>query len=120
MEANKMDKLRIGIVGVGGIANGKHMPSLAKLKSVEMVAFCDLISERAVAGARKYGIPGAAVYTDYRELIARPDIDIVHVLTPNKLHAEISIAALEAGKHVMCEKPMAIHYAEAKAMVDAA
>lgn len=115
-----MDKVRIGIVGVGGIANGKHMPSLSKIKNVEMVAFCDIIEERAVEGAKKFGTPDAKVYTDYRELIARKDIDIVHVLTPNKFHSEITVAALEAGKHVMCEKPMAINYAGAKAMIEAA
>lgn len=115
-----MDKFRVGIIGVGGIANGKHMPSLAKLPHVEMVAFCDIIEERAQEGKAKYGTPDAEVYTDYRKLLERKDIDVVHICTPNKWHSEMTVAALEAGKHVMCEKPMAINYAEAKAMVDAA
>ncbi|HHV55579.1 MAG TPA: Gfo/Idh/MocA family oxidoreductase [Firmicutes bacterium] len=118
--SRKSDKVRVGIIGVGGIANGKHMPSLAKLPNVEMVAFCDIIEERAVEGAKKYGTPDAKVYTDYRELLERDDIDVVHVLTPNNLHSKMTVDALEAGKHVMCEKPMAKTYAEAKAMVDAA
>ena len=115
-----MDKVRIGIIGCGGIANGKHMPSLKKLADVEMVAFCDIIVERAEKAAKEYGVEGAKVYTDYHELIARDDIDVVHVLTPNREHSQITVDALNAGKHVMCEKPMAINSAEAKRMLDAA
>ncbi len=115
-----MDKVRIGIIGCGGIANNKHMPALKKIKAVEMVAFCDIVIERAEKAAKDFGIEGAAVYTDYKELIARDDIDVVHVLTPNKQHSFITVDALEAGKHVMCEKPMAINSAEAKKMLDAA
>ena len=115
-----MDKVRIGIIGCGGIANGKHMPSLKKLPDVEMVAFCDIIVERAEKAARDYGVEGAKVYTDYHELLAREDIDVVHVLTPNREHSQITVEALNAGKHVMCEKPMAINSAEAKKMLDAA
>jgi predicted dehydrogenase len=118
--SSKNEKVRVGIIGVGGIANGKHMPNLAKLPNVEMVAFCDIIEERAEQGAKQYGTPDAKVYTDYRDLIARDDIDVVHVCTPNREHSFITIDALEAGKHVMCEKPMAKTYAEAKAMVEAA
>ena len=115
-----MDKVRIGIIGCGGIANGKHMPSLKKLADVEMVAFCDIIVERAEKAAKEYGVEGAKVYTDYHDLIARDDIDVVHVLTPNREHSQITVDALNAGKHVMCEKPMAINSAEAKRMLDAA
>jgi len=115
-----MEKLKVGIIGCGGIANGKHMPSIAKIPEAEMVAFCDIIVERAEAAAANYGTPDAKVYVDYRELLADPSIDVVHILTPNNLHAPMTVAALEAGKHVMCEKPMAITGAEAKAMVDAA
>jgi len=111
---------RIGIIGCGGIANGKHLPSLSKLNNVQLVAFCDIIEERAEEAAGKYGGSEAKVYSDYRELLADGTIDIVHVLTPNISHAEISIAALEAGKHVMCEKPMAKTSAEARDMVEAA
>jgi predicted dehydrogenase len=114
------DKLRVGIIGTGGIANGKHMPSLAKLPEVEMVAFCDIVEERAQQAKAKYGAEGSAVYTDYRKLLEDKSIDVVHVCTPNYIHSEMTVAALEAGKHVMCEKPMAISSAEARAMVDAA
>jgi predicted dehydrogenase len=114
-----MDKLRIGIIGCGGIANGKHMPALSKLKDVEMVAFCDIVEERAQKAAKEYGVEGARVFTDYHELL-KLDLDVVHVLTPNKSHSPITVDALEAGKHVMCEKPMAINTAEARKMVEAA
>jgi len=111
---------RIAIVGCGGIANGKHMPSLAKLSNVEMVAFCDIVPERALEAAEKYGAEGAKTYADYREALKDETIDIVHVCTPNDSHADIAIAALEAGKHVMCEKPMAKTAADAARMVEAA
>lgn len=114
------DILRIGIIGCGGIANGKHMPALKKQKDVHMVAFCDIIEERAVKAAKDYGTPDAKTYTDYKKLLEDKTIDVVHVCTPNKEHSFITIDALEAGKHVMCEKPMAKTYAEAKAMLDAA
>ncbi|WNR43332.1 Gfo/Idh/MocA family protein [Paenibacillus roseipurpureus] len=113
-------KYRIAIIGCGGIANGKHMPSLSKLDNVEMVAFCDIVSERAQEAAAKFGKEDARVYEDYREVLEDRSIDIVHVCTPNDSHAEITIAALEAGKHVMSEKPMAKTAADARRMVEAA
>lgn len=114
-----MKKLKAGIVGCGFIAIGKHLPGMAGMDDVEWVAFCDIIKEKAEKCAREFGAPDALVCTDYRELIARKDIDVVHVCTPNSSHAEISIAAMQAGKHVMCEKPMAKTAAEAKTMLDA-
>lgn len=115
-----MKKLKIGIIGCGGIATNKHMPALSKLNDkAEMVAFCDIIVERAEKAAKDFGVEGAKVFNDYRELL-KQDLDIVHVCTPNRSHSEISVAALESGKHVMCEKPMAKTYAEAVKMVDAA
>lgn len=115
-----MEKVRIGIIGCGGIANGKHMPSLKKIEHAEMVAFCDIVKERAEKAAKEYGTPDAKVYTDYRELLADKSIRVVNVLTPNKDHAGISIDAMKAGKDVMCEKPMAKTAADARAMVAAA
>ncbi len=102
---------KIAIIGCGGIANGKH---------IQMVAFCDIVEERAIDAAAKYGAEDAKVYTDYTELLKDASIDIVHVCTPNDSHADISIAALEAGKHVMSEKPMAKTAHDANRMVEAA
>lgn len=113
------NKLKVGIIGCGGIANGKHMPALSIIDEVEMVAFCDIIVEKAEKAAKDYGTEEAKVYEDYKELLADKTIDIVHVCTPNRSHSFITIDALHAGKHVMCEKPMAKTYAEAKAMYEA-
>lgn len=113
-------RVKVAIIGCGGIANGKHMPSLSKLKNVELVAFCDVLVERAEKAAKEYGVSEARVYEDYKELLTDESIEIVHVLTPNDSHAEISVAALDAGKHVMCEKPMAKTSEEARLMLDAA
>jgi predicted dehydrogenase len=112
--------IKIGIIGCGGIANGKHMPSLSKVADCEMVAFCDIVVERAEKAAKTYGTPDAKVYEDYKELLKDPEIEVVHVCTPNRSHSFITVDALEAGKHVMCEKPMAINSAEAQKMLDAA
>ena len=112
--------VRVGIIGCGGIANGKHMPSLKKVENCQMVAFCDIIPARAEKAAKEYGTPDAKTYTDYKELLKDESIDVVHVCTPNRSHSFITVDALEAGKHVMCEKPMAINSAEAKKMVDTA
>ncbi|MGJ6186609.1 Gfo/Idh/MocA family protein [Listeria monocytogenes] len=112
--------LKVGIIGCGGIANGKHMPSLLKAEKAEMVAFCDIVLEKAEAAAKEFGSENASVYTSYIELLQDKSIDVIHVCTPNISHAEISIAAMEAGKHVMCEKPMAKTTEEAKSMIEAA
>lgn len=114
-----MGKLKAGIVGCGGIANGKHLPSIRKTKRFELVAFCDLIRERAEKAAKEYGEEGARVYTDYKELL-KEDLDAVYVCTPNRSHSVITVDALHAGKNVLCEKPMAINSKEALSMAEAA
>jgi predicted dehydrogenase len=117
----KTRKQQIGIIGCGGIAQMKHLPALAQLQDqCELVAFCDTTEEKASKAAKEFGVPGAKVYTDYKKLLADGSIDAVHVLTPNNSHAPISIAAFQAGKHVLVEKPMAATGADALAMVEAA
>ena len=111
-------KLQYGIIGCGGIAGGKHLPALSKMHDVEVNAFCDIIPERAEKANRDYSGGKGKVFTDYRKLI-KEDLDAVCVLTPNNSHCEISVAALKSGKHVMCEKPMAMNYQEAQAMIAA-
>lgn len=113
-------KIKVGIIGCGGIANGKHMPSLSRLGDVEMVAFCDIVEERAQKAKEEYGTPDAKVYTDYQELLKDKQIEVIHVCTPNRSHAPITIDSLHAGKHVMCEKPMAKTAEDARKMVQAA
>lgn len=113
-------KIKVGIIGCGGIANGKHMPAIAKLEEVEMVAFCDIVEERAEKAAKEYGTEDAKVYTDYKELLKDDSIKVIHVLTPNDAHSPITVAALESDKDVLCEKPMAKTAEGAKKMVEAA
>ncbi|GGF87962.1 Gfo/Idh/MocA family protein [Paenibacillus aceti] len=113
-------KLKVAVIGCGGIANGKHLPSLSQVEQVELVAFCDIIEERAVKAAAEYGVENAKVYTDFRKLLAETDVEVIHVCTPNDSHAEITIASLESGRHVMCEKPMAKTTEQARQMLDAA
>ncbi len=112
--------LKIGIIGCGGIGTNKHMPALNTIKEVEMVAFCDVIIERAEQAKKNFGTTEAKIYTDYKELLKDTTIDVIHVCTPNNSHAEISIAGLHSDKHVMCEKPMAKTSEEARAMLEAA
>ena len=115
-----MKKNKTAIIGCGNIANQKHMSALARLPEAEMTAFCDLIPERAQEAARVYGSENAQVYTDYRELLERSDVDDVRVCVDNANHCRITVDALRAGKHVLCEKPLAISYDEAKLMVKTA
>lgn len=115
-----MKKIKIGIIGCGGIANQKHFPALKKNEELnEIIAFCDVKEERAVKACKEFGAENAKVYTDYKELLANTDIDVVHICTPNVSHSEIAIAAFAAKKHVYCEKPMSHNTEEAKKMVEA-
>lgn len=96
------------------------MPSLAVVEEVEVVAFCDIIIERAEKTKEKFGTEDAVVYVDYKEMLEKENLDVIHVCTPNNSHAEITVASLEADTHVMCEKPMAKTAKEAQTMIDAA
>ncbi len=108
--------IRIGIIGCGGIA-GEHVRGYMKCPDVEIVACADLVLERAQLFAAEYKIPRA--YSDYRAMLAHEKLDAVSVCTPNYAHCEPTVAALEAGIHVLCEKPMAMNVAEAERMVEA-
>ncbi|TFD99766.1 Gfo/Idh/MocA family protein [Jeotgalibacillus salarius] len=112
-----MAKLKIGVVGAGSIAKHRHLAEYAANDNVELVAICDINEERAKEMAKKFG--AAQTFTDYNDLV-KLDLDAVSVCTPNYLHAPVSIAALEAGKHVLCEKPMATSEQEADDMIAAA
>lgn len=105
-----MSNVRIAVIGAGSISD-MHLRSYQNNKEAELVAICDLNEERARAKADKYGI--GRIYTDYKELLASADIDAVSICTWNNSHAPISIAALEAGKHVLTEKPLCKTVAEA-------
>ena len=112
-----MTKLKMGIIGVGGIAQGRHIPAYQKLEEkVELIAVHDIDVERAKEVSRRYNIP--QVFENYQDLFAA--VDAVTICTPNKFHAEAAIAALEAGVHVLCEKPMAVSVEECERMIAAA
>lgn len=111
-----MNRFGAGVIGCGAIA-GNHFHGIRETRDAELRAVCDIDEERLRAAMKDQGVDGCA---DYRDLLARPDIDAVHVCVPHYLHAEISIAALKAGKHVLCEKPMGVSLREGQAMEQAA
>jgi len=110
--------LRIGIIGLGAIAQRSHIPNFASAPNAEIVAVCDPIEEKARLVAEKWAIP--RVFFDYHELLAMKELDAVSVCVPNQYHADIVVDACNAGKHVLCEKPIATSLGDAQRMIDAA
>ena len=106
--------MKIAVIGCGTIANAQHIPAYMKNEVAEIKYFCDIIPERAEKAVKDYGC-GTAV-TDYKVVLEDDEIEAVSVCTPNKMHSEITIAALKAGKNVLCEKPAARIYSEALEM----
>lgn len=112
-------KVRIGIIGCGAIAERLHVPEYAASPDAELVAFCDVLKGKAQAVASTFA-PDAQVFSDYKELLKKADVEGVSVCLPNHLHGPVTIAALKAGCNVLVEKPMATSMAEARRMLDAA
>ncbi|MDL2294945.1 Gfo/Idh/MocA family oxidoreductase [Ruminococcaceae bacterium OttesenSCG-928-D13] len=116
-----MDKLRVGLIGCGDVAEKKQMEAMRfHSDRCLMVGFADVNLARAEAMKAKYGAENAVAVSDYRKMLEDKNIDVVHVQTPNAFHANATNDALEAGKHVMCEKPMAHNIEAAKSMVETA
>ncbi len=111
------DKVRVGIIGTGQIAQ-THLKNYASIPEVEVVACADIDAAALARTADLFKVP--STHADYRELLRRDDITAVDVCLHNNLHRPVTVAALEAGKHVYCEKPMAGSYADGKLMLDAA
>ncbi|MDD4518019.1 MAG: Gfo/Idh/MocA family oxidoreductase, partial [Limnochordia bacterium] len=107
-----MKKIKVGIIGVGGIAQTAHIPSWRARKDAEIVAIADINEQKLKQVKEKFMVPHA--FTDYREMLAMDEIDVVSVCTPNLTHGIISKDALKAGKHVLCEKPVAVTGKEAE------
>lgn len=107
----------VGIIGCGRIAQERHLPEYQENPDARIVGVYDVNGDRAREIAEKYG---AKAFDSYEELLKAPDIEAVSVCSSNNTHAEITIAALHAGKHVLCEKPMAVTYEQCKAMTEAA
>ncbi|MFD0695056.1 Gfo/Idh/MocA family protein [Paenibacillus sp. GCM10027628] len=112
-----MSKIKVAVVGCGSISKYRHIPEYGWNTNVELVAFVDPIIERAEHYAQTYG---GKAYSSYAEMLKQEKVDAVSVCTPNFLHAEVSIAAANAGAHVLVEKPMASTAEEAEAMIAAA
>ncbi len=109
--------IKFGVIGAGKIARYRHLPEIQMNDHAEIYAVCDIVGPRAVEMAQQYQ---CKAFRDYQELLQDPGIDAVIVATTNATHAEITIAALKLGKHVLCEKPMATTLLDAHRMLDAA
>lgn len=111
-----MKKVRVGIVGVGGIANGVHIPGYLNCDDCEITAICDIDEKRLKETGDRLNIPESARFTDYRDLINSGLVDAVDVATSNDVHVEISLAALSAGLPVSVEKPIGMTFEESLAL----
>jgi predicted dehydrogenase len=111
------DKVRVGVIGCGVIGKGGHIRRYLNNPNAQVVAVCDVREERAKEAAEIAG--GAAVYTDYNELFKRADVQAISVCTPHPVHAEVVIAAANAHKAILCEKPMCVSVKQADAMIEA-
>lgn len=109
-----MAEVRVGIIGAGGIARAVHIPRLKKVPEVKVVAVADVVEDRAKRVAEEFDIPH--VFRDYEDLVGMDEVDAVVICTPNAFHAPSTLAALRAGKHVLCEKPPAMNAKEAEEM----
>ncbi|MBR6740348.1 MAG: Gfo/Idh/MocA family oxidoreductase [Clostridia bacterium] len=109
----------VAVIGCGRIANGAHLPALSQLEEVRIKYACDLIIEKAEAAKERFP-KIEQVITDYNVALSDPEVDAVFVLTPNYAHYTVTMDALKAGKHVMCEKPITVNYALSCEMAEAA
>lgn len=113
-----MSTLNFAIVGCGGITLQNHLPGLALCPDVKVTALCDADAATLERARQQTGV--AITSTNYEEIVRRDDVHAVIIATPNFTHAPIALAAIAHGKHVLCEKPLALSYADAKGMADAA
>lgn len=114
-----MRTVRVGIIGTGGIANGKHIKELLECRDAKITALCDIDPAALERAAGLAGVPQEKCYTDYRDLIADPDVDAVEICTPNYLHAEMAKAVLSAAKFLNLEKPVTLNYEQALEILEA-
>jgi predicted dehydrogenase len=112
-----MEKIKIGVIGTGSISN-EHIAAYLNNPQVELYAFCDINEDRVKMMGERYGV--SRLFANKEDMLALPELDAVSVCTWNSAHAECAIAALNAGKHVLCEKPMAISAEQGRAMAEAA
>lgn len=112
-----MNEINVGVIGAGFWANEMHLPVLTRLPGVKVAAIASRTEAGAKATAQRFGIPSWT--SDYRTMLDDPAIDVVDILAPNYLHSEITIAAANAGKHIICIKPLAINMEQVDAMEQA-
>jgi predicted dehydrogenase len=117
MQSSEHRPIRIGLIGAGQRAQ-QHLENYQEIPGAEIVAVADINEPLARSVAARFNIPD--VYTDYQHLLQRDDLEAVDICLHNNLHRPVAVAAMEAGKHVYCEKPMAGSYADAKIMYDTA
>lgn len=113
-----LTKLRVAVLGAGTWARGAHIPGWLRDPRSEVVAVCDVERERAEAYASEFGIPEAS--NDWQAVVGRSDIDVIDIVSPSHTHYELACAALEAGKHVLCEKPVAYDFRQTRAAAQTA
>lgn len=114
-----MRVVRVGVIGCGGIGR-YHLKRLVQIDSVKVEAACDVNPSALERFGNEAGLPKRSLYKDYIHLLKQSDVDAVVVSLPNRLHSTVTVEAFEAGKHVYCEKPMAVNLSEARRMVEAA
>lgn len=114
-----MEIKRIGSIGIGGISRGVHLPGLEASPDLSLTAVCDVNPEALRFAGERYGIDQSHLFSDYRQLIACPDVDAVDISTPNNLHFEIAMAAVAAGKPYCLEKPVTLSADQAAVLADA-
>ena len=113
-----IETLEIGIVGVGGVAQARHLPALIKMEDVHVAAVCDMNEKLVKSVARRYSVAGC--YSDFSEMLAKEKLDIVDITVSPRAHAPLSIQAMNAGCHVLVEKPIAESVGEADEVVKVA
>jgi len=109
--------IKLGIIGTGGMAND-HAQKFASNKNVEIISACDIVDKKVKKFAKKYNIP--KTFTSINDMLADRELDAVSNVTPDALHASVSLKIIESGKHILCEKPLATNYSDAKKMADGA
>ena len=114
------DHVRVGIIGTGGIAQYQHLKQYLECKDAQVVALCDVSEDALAATQCRWGLENAGAFTDAKAMLAKVDMDAVSICTPNDSHHDLTLAAIEAGLAVLCEKPLALNTAQAQEMADAA
>jgi predicted dehydrogenase len=112
---NQRKAIKLGIIGCGKVAEERHLPALRQIAGVEVVAVADIIADRVQQMAERYKIQHR--FNDYRDLLDCADVEAVGILTPTNSHAEIGLASLKSGKHVLIEKPLAMNLDECDQLI---